>query len=512
MRLGRVAVAAPLCALAALLGAGLRLAVAPNGPPAPPPAPSAASAEEALRAQDLVAVGSFDLRAWREKRDERGLRDTGSAFDSNGDRMREIGIESSESIDRVLLASYAQAARGSDGRVAAALIAFGRFPRDPRLSLLASTRDGLAREAYLGGERVLELARARNGCSERGSLVLHWTPDRIVLADRRIAPRLLARLGPRTRWPSLTQSAPATFFVSERAGERPATLADLFPALEPALGAQARMPAEPGARAPELDADRLLAHAAALPAKFGREAVCAQEARDVAAARREALARAAPLAQAGPYTVVLRALEGGSGLLEPELELRSRALVRSRAHLQEVELLLSQIRLREGRVLARATSREGEWSRVLEGLQDAGEATAVARARLATGVPGASEVVALSGAVRVRVPREIEALALVPFAPGAAVETRLVDLRLVEVEGPRFRLHSARGGDRVVRVAALDAAGTALTVRPLRVEPGPGDWEAEFEVRGGTPARLEVEVALRLDRTDHAFRLELDPR
>lgn len=238
--------------------------------------------------------------------------------------------------------------------------------------------------------------------------------------------------------------------------------------------------------------------------------------RDLARAARELATQAGQPAgaetraetHAGPFVVALESVWSFRGLM-PRFEVRAPEIPKLGASLSALELSLREIRLKDGTIYTPQPGDAARWSQMLSLGEVWGGAGLRADASLETRAEADSdEVEAISGALVLRLPREVRALWMSEIALGAQVTAEGFSAVVSELARDRFVLRSREGGELLLAVRAYNAAGQMLWMTGAKTGRTDGGWQGEFSVQG-VPMRIELVVAKGLETAEYPFSLTL---
>ena len=233
--------------------------------------------------------------------------------------------------------------------------------------------------------------------------------------------------------------------------------------------------------------------------------------RDFAGATRDlaksASAGAKAQATAGPFVVSLDSVWSFKGLM-PQFEVRAPEIPNLEDNLGALELSLREIELKDGTV-HRPGDHPQSWSKMVA-LGDAWSGEGLrANVSLETGAEAQSEEVsAISGALVLRMPRDVSAVSLPELSLGAELRAPGFAAVVSELGRDRFVLRAAKGGERVLSVRAYNERGQPLWMTGAEVSRSAAGWQGDFGVQG-VPARIDVIVAGKLETAEFPFSMRL---
>jgi hypothetical protein len=234
--------------------------------------------------------------------------------------------------------------------------------------------------------------------------------------------------------------------------------------------------------------------------------------RELAAATRDLKGQVASHSEsetrAGPFVVALESVWSFRGLM-PRFQVRAPEIAPLEQSLSALELSLREIRLKDGTIYEPQPGDTSRWSQMLVLAETWGGEGLRADASLETRAEAdGDQVAAISGALVLRLPREVSTLQMPEVVLGAEVEAEGFSAVVSELARDRFVLRSREGGDRVLAVRAYNADGDSLWMTGAKTARTEAGWQGEFGVQG-VPARVELVVAKDLETAEYPFSMTL---
>jgi len=213
----------------------------------------------------------------------------------------------------------------------------------------------------------------------------------------------------------------------------------------------------------------------------------------------------AALADAGPFRIGVGELADADGQIAPALTVLAPDIPNLSYNASGLELELERVVLRDARSFS-----PGVRLPVSPGHRF-GNLELEAEVRPATGVAvPTADVERLSGRLRLRLPRRVDALDLAPVEPGRAVDADGVSFELVELVRDGFTLRMRGPLKRFFSARAFAEAGHELSVKRLSIAPEDADGAREIRFRvQGQPRRIEIQLARGVALRSYAFELAL---